>query len=52
MENFQTVINKLLEVLSIRITFGSLSFSLFQLQMFFIALALLGYFVYGVFEDD
>lgn len=52
MEIFQTVIYKLLELLSLRISFGSLSFSLFQLEMFFIGIALLGYFVYGAFEDD
>ena len=52
MQMFSIVINKVLEVLSIRITFGSYSFTLFQLQCFFMALAILGYFVYGVFDDD
>lgn len=52
MEIFQIVINKTLEILSIRISFGKLSFTLFQLQLFFIAMALLGYFIYGVFDDD
>lgn len=52
MEIFQIVINKAIEVLSIRLTFGKFSFTLLQLQLFFIAMALLGYFIYGVFEDD
>lgn len=52
MQMFSIVINKLLEVLSIRITFGSYSFTLFQLQLFFMALALIGYFVGGLLEKD
>ncbi len=52
MQIFHIVINKTLEILSIKINFGNVSFTLFQLQLFFIAMALLGYFIYGVFEDD
>ena len=52
MEIFQIVINKAIEILSTQISFGKFSFTLWQLQLFFIAMSLLGYFVYGVFEDD
>lgn len=52
MQSFQLVFYQLYQILNNRVSFGSFSFTLYELALAFFGLEIIGYVVYRLFDDD
>ena len=52
MDGMKQVFLKLYDIMSVKITFGTFSFTLFQLQCAFFAITIISYFIWSALDRD